>query len=1307
MRRQEILRAAGNLVSVTDYAAARRARPELPPLPALVVVVDEFSELLAQRPELIDLMVTIGRLGRSLGLHLLLASQRLEEGRLRGLESHLSYRIALRTFSASESRAVLGVPDAHQLPPTPGLGVPRDGHRRARAVPRRLRVRPVRAGRRRRRRRRAADQGLPVRDRARAGGRPAPPARAGPRRTGRPPCWRRSSRRSPVGVRPRTVSGCRRLPRRRRWTRCRGAVRGSGRGLAAAERGGGTGRCRSPSALVDRPYLQRREPLDRRSLRRVAVTSPSSAGRGRASRAGSRRSSSASRSPTPPSRSACTCSTSAAARCGRSPGCPTWARSPTGRRSISCAAPSPSAAPLSAVGSGCSARPGSTSVEAFRARRAAGEFADEPATDLLLVVDGYLTLRGGVRGPRGAAAARWRPRAWPTGCTWPCRPPAGRSCGLRSRTSSAPGWSCGLGEPAESEIDRRRAATVPARPGHGLAVDGAALVLAAPHGAAEPDITALVTRVAGRVERPGVRAGAAPSDADRPRGPSARHVRHPARCRRGAARARRDRIRPPSRTCSASPMRRAARRPCCGWSRGASPRRFAPQQARVVVVDHRRGLLGAVPAAHLIGYASTPEQTAAAVRSLEESLRKRLPGSEVTARELRERSWWQGPEVYPAHRRLRPRRAGRAPRLHPLLPIVELLAQAKDVGLHVVVARRCGGAGRALFDPLLGRLKELGAPGLVLNGSPDEGALVETVKASPQPPGRGMLVDRRRGRAPDPAGVAGPRRGTGVSASRVAVAPGKARCAAGGRPQAPVLPRLLAELPADVDDRASALAGLVGPEVDELVLVYPPGRVAPSVRAWLDAAAGLPLSNGNGGARRRARRGRPRPGGRARSGRPSSPRSPTPRCARPVRVWRVAGPVAASAGADAAGVAAGGRAGPRPAGADVRAVLDVGRSGAEAVVLRAGRILARRSSAVGGDRLDLAVRALLPEASASDARRVREALSLLPETRHGSAVITADQVREVLTPLVDEAVAVLAEVVAVVDGPVAVLLTGGVARCPLLAERVDAAGLASDVRVAPRPDLAAVLGALALPRPPGGSVAAASAATATLVAARGSPSARRTAEFLPPPRAARSVRRWAGAALAALLVGGVAAAGTAFAVPLRPVPVAVVDVPAGVLVQYGYRLDIPAGWEHTGGLPERRRSLLTRVGAPDGTDLIAVERTPLGYDADAEHERAAAELRAEFDRSVSAGVGPVGLRGRPVRWPPRHHLPPAGARGCRRRVVRRARRRCAAVRRLQAHTSGRGGGAGRLRGRRRVGPSCMIAVSARCGAWSAVPAPPA
>ena len=64
----------------------------------------------------------IGRVGRSLGVHLLLASQRLEEGRLRGLDTHLSYRIGLRTFSPLESRAVLGVPDAYELPRSPGHG---------------------------------------------------------------------------------------------------------------------------------------------------------------------------------------------------------------------------------------------------------------------------------------------------------------------------------------------------------------------------------------------------------------------------------------------------------------------------------------------------------------------------------------------------------------------------------------------------------------------------------------------------------------------------------------------------------------------------------------------------------------------------------------------------------------------------------------------------------------------------------------------------------------------------------------------------------------------------------------------------------------------------------------------------------------------------------------------------------------------------------------------------------------------------------------------------------------------------------
>jgi S-DNA-T family DNA segregation ATPase FtsK/SpoIIIE len=121
-RRQQLLRTAG-CASVAAYEQARWAGAQFAALPALFIIVDEFSELLSQHPDFADMFVAIGRLGRSLGMHLLLASQRLDEGRLRGLEAHLSYRVCLKTLSASESRMVLGTADAYQLPNTPGMGL--------------------------------------------------------------------------------------------------------------------------------------------------------------------------------------------------------------------------------------------------------------------------------------------------------------------------------------------------------------------------------------------------------------------------------------------------------------------------------------------------------------------------------------------------------------------------------------------------------------------------------------------------------------------------------------------------------------------------------------------------------------------------------------------------------------------------------------------------------------------------------------------------------------------------------------------------------------------------------------------------------------------------------------------------------------------------------------------------------------------------------------------------------------------------------------------------------------------------------
>ncbi len=122
-RRQRLLRDAGDLDTIARYQRLRSAGRRLEPLPRLLVVVDEFGELLASHPEFLDLFTAIGRTGRSLGVHLLLASQRLDEGRLRGLDSHLRYRICLRTYSPGESAAVLGTPEAYHLPPSPGNGL--------------------------------------------------------------------------------------------------------------------------------------------------------------------------------------------------------------------------------------------------------------------------------------------------------------------------------------------------------------------------------------------------------------------------------------------------------------------------------------------------------------------------------------------------------------------------------------------------------------------------------------------------------------------------------------------------------------------------------------------------------------------------------------------------------------------------------------------------------------------------------------------------------------------------------------------------------------------------------------------------------------------------------------------------------------------------------------------------------------------------------------------------------------------------------------------------------------------------------
>src|SRR5438128_11310931 len=96
------------------------------------------------------------------------------------------------------------------------------------------------------------------------------------------------------------------------------------------------------------------------------------------------------------------------------------------------------------------------------------------------------------------------------------------------------------------------------------------------------------------------------------------------------------------------------------------------------------------------------------------SMARRLPGPDVTQEQLRNRSWWKGPELFLV---VDDYDLVVTSGNNPLQPLSEFLSQAKDVGLHLVVVRRTGGAGRALYDPIIGRLKEINSPGLVMSGS--------------------------------------------------------------------------------------------------------------------------------------------------------------------------------------------------------------------------------------------------------------------------------------------------------------------------------------------------------------------------------------------------------------------------------------------------------------------------------------------------------------------------------------------------------------------------------------------------------------
>ncbi len=169
--------------------------------------------------------------------------------------------------------------------------------------------------------------------------------------------------------------------------------------------------------------------------------------------------------------------------------------------------------------------------------------------------------------------------------------------------------------------------------------------------------------------------------------------------------------------------------------------RYTPDQARLIFIDYRRSLLESTDTEHTIGYAASSAAANPLINDVREAMTQRLPLPDLTPQQLRDRSWWEGSDLFLVVDDYDLVTGA----TNPLLALADLIPQARDIGLHLVLARSAGGAGRAMFDQIIQRVREMGSPGMIMSGSKDEGALLGSVKPQAQPPGRGFFVERRTG----------------------------------------------------------------------------------------------------------------------------------------------------------------------------------------------------------------------------------------------------------------------------------------------------------------------------------------------------------------------------------------------------------------------------------------------------------------------------------------------------------------------------------------------------------------------------------
>lgn len=752
MRRQELLRAAGNYTSALDYEKARASGTPLTPLPSLFIVVDEFSELLAAHREFMDLFVMIGRLGRSLGVHLLLASQRLDEGRMHQLESHLSYRVGLRTFSAMESRGVLGVPDAYQLPPRPGSGYLKSG------VEALTRFRAAYVSGPYQERRAGANQ-------ARVASQTMPwtSGYVVPRQVPDLPEPEPEEELEETGDTLLSVAVERLLtagpPAHQVWLPpldlpatldqvLPPLTPDPDLGLTTVG-WPGRGRLTVPIGIVDKPFEQ---------LRDLLTIDLSGVG-GHVAIAGGPQS----------GKSTLVRTILTALALTHSPREVSFFCLDFGGGALAGLAQLPHTAGVAArldtervgrtiaeVNSLLAAREryfldhGIDSMATFRRRRAAGEFADQPYGDVFLVIDGWSTVRQDFDqhiqtfNSMAARGLNYGIHLIVTTARW-----VELSAGVRDQAGTH--LELRMGDSMDSEINSRRAATVPRLPGRGLTRDGMLHYLSAlPRIDGVESAEDLADGVAGLV-------AAVKESWPGPRAPQVRML--PTKLPVSQL--------PPPEGDLRMPIGLEESELSTVWhdfsetphmvvvgdtesgktnmlrlTAKAIMERYTPAEARIMVVDYRRTLVEAIPDEYRLGHAVSVDALRDMIGGAAPAVKERVPGPDIAPGRMKLCDWWTGPRLFILVDDYD--MVGGDSMNAPFEPLLPHLALGYEVGLHLVVARAAAGASRGLNDRLLRRMLEVNTPGLLLSCPPAEGYLFGNIKGRVLAAGRATRIARHK-----------------------------------------------------------------------------------------------------------------------------------------------------------------------------------------------------------------------------------------------------------------------------------------------------------------------------------------------------------------------------------------------------------------------------------------------------------------------------------------------------------------------------------------------------------------------------------